>query len=84
MRRTSLHHVIQAQRIDDSPMNLQLSCLSENGNNAIWHVFGKASETNRSSFKSHELKGICSSPRLNVVVVTQAKRLMFPVILSDW
>lgn len=36
------------------------------------------------SFENHELTGICASPRLNVVDVTEAERLKYPDPPKDW
>lgn len=36
------------------------------------------------SFEDHELTGICTSPRLNVVDVTQVERLKNPELPTDW
>ena len=36
------------------------------------------------SFEAHELTGLCSSPRLNVVDVTIEERLRYPELPKDW
>lgn len=36
------------------------------------------------SFETHELTGICTSPRLNVVAVTLEERSKYPEIPKDW
>ncbi|MHC1787567.1 MAG: SMI1/KNR4 family protein [Christensenellales bacterium] len=36
------------------------------------------------TFESHELTGVCASPRLNVVEVTESERQKYPEVAKDW